>query len=211
LAHCRTTRALCSAASRAHTAPPIERDRQRGVPRVATRPFYCAAWAAIFLSSSSLTAARRQPALFSASLVPPPAPCRKLLLLLNPPIRVRPKRVNRQPMTCSSNTKRGQQSKINGHRSDPCNRLKMPHHRLCKMPDDRSGPCQCTDRSVTCRMREQRSGRCKIPEKRSGGSKMHEYRSRPNTTPEHRVSLCKTPRRRRSCKASVCAIRPSRT
>ena len=92
----------------------------------------------------------------------------------------------------------------------PLNPLKMPQHRLCKMPDNRSGPCKCTDTSVTCRMRGQRSSRCKIPEKRSGGSKMHEYRSRPYKTPVHRVSLYKMPWHRRSCKASVCAIRLSR-
>jgi hypothetical protein len=94
----------------------------------------------------------------------------------------------------------------NGHRSDP---HKMPQHRLCKMPRNGSDPCKCTDTSVTCRMCGRRSGRCKVPEKRSGGSKMHEYRSRPSKTPEHRVK-CKIPRHRRSCKASVYAIRPRR-
>ena len=112
-------------------------------------------------------------------------------------------------MTCSSNSKCGRQRKINGHRSVPHNPLKMPQHRSRKMPDDRSGPCKCTDTSVTCRMRGQRSSRCKIPEKRSGGSRMHDYRSRPHKTPEHRISLYKMLRHRRSCKASVCAIRSS--
>jgi hypothetical protein len=49
-----------------------------------------------------------------------------------------------------------------------------------------------------------------VPAQRSGGSKMQGYRSRQYKIHEHRTSLCKMPRHRRSCKASVGAIRPSR-
>jgi hypothetical protein len=123
-----------------------------------------------------------------------------LLPLFNLPIRVRPKPVSHQLKPCSSNSKLGRPNKTPEHRSGPYSPFKMPKQRWRKMPRHGSGPCKRTDKS----------GPCKIPEQRSGGSKMHGHRSRPYKMHEHRTSLCKMPRRRRSCQASVGAIRPSR-
>ena len=114
--------------------------------------------------------------------------------------------------------------KMRRYKSGPCNPYRMPKHRLCKMPRHgmprhrlrkmtrkRSDPCEGTDTSSTCEMREQRCG--KVPEQRfgnapergSGGSKMHGNRPGPQQMPEPQTGPCKMPSRRRWRKASVCS------
>ena len=116
---------------------------------------------------------------------------------------------------------------MHGQRSDPYSPYKMPSRSPYKMPDRRSGLCKSTGNPGACKMREQkcepRKQKCglrKMSEKRSGGSTMRGYRSGtpykmhghrsgpPYKMLEHKNSPYL--RHRRSCKASVGAIRPGR-
>ena len=128
----------------------------------------------------------------------------KLLPPLNQSVRVRRKLGSLRLKPCLSNSKLGPTKMRRRRRGlGPYSPLKMPQHRLRKMPHH--GRSKSTDTSGRSTVRGQ--GYRRRTEKRSCRTRMHGYRSRPYKTP-HKTTLRKMPRLPRSCRPSVGATRP---